>query len=92
MRDLADIIISLCTTKWCWTCNQDNTYGWQLMAPEERKVQQAKLVSYTGYNICKEHIDSHHKEMKERARGKGIDLPVMESNPCDAMKGKGILK
>jgi hypothetical protein len=29
---------------------------------------------------------------EERSRGKGIDLPVMENNPCDAMKGKGILK
>jgi len=78
--------------RWCWACNKDNTYGWQLMTPEERKQHQARLASFTGYTTCKEYIDSHHKEMERRARGKGFDLPVMESNPCDALKSKGILK
>lgn len=78
--------------QWCWTCNQDNTYGWQLMTPKERKEHQAKLASFTEYSICKEYIDSHHKEMEGRAREKGIDLPAMEINPCDALKSKGILK
>lgn len=78
--------------RWCWACNQDNTYGWQLMTPEERKEHQAKLAGFTGYNICKEYIDSHHKAMERRAGEKGIDLPVMESNPCDVLKDKGILK
>lgn len=77
--------------RWCWACNQDNTYGWQLMTPEERKVHQAKLASFTGYNICQEYIDAHHRKMEERAKASGIDLPVMENNPCDALKDKGIL-
>ncbi len=78
--------------QWCWCCTQDNTYGWQLMTPEERKEHQAKLASFTEYNSCKGYIDAHHKKMEERARGKGVDLPVMENNPCDAMKDKGVLK
>ncbi|NTV48785.1 MAG: hypothetical protein HGB32_09800 [Geobacteraceae bacterium] len=77
---------------WCWTCEQDNTYGWQMMTPDERKEHQAKLARFTDYNTCKEYIDSHNKEMEYRARVKGIDLQVMDVNPCDAMRDKGILK
>jgi ribosomal protein L32 len=78
--------------RWCWSCNQDNTYGWQLMTSEERKDHQAKLARFTEYNTCKKYIDSHRTKMEGRAREKGIDLPVVESDPCDALKAKGILK
>ena len=78
--------------QWCWTCNEENTYGWQLMTSDERKEHQAKLARFTDYNSCKEYIDSHNKEMKNRARGKGIDLQAMDVIPCDAMRDKGVLK
>jgi hypothetical protein len=78
--------------QWCWTSNQNNTYGWQLMTPDERKAHQAKLVSFTEYNACKEYLDKHQKGMEERARNKGVDLRVMQDSPCDAMKARGILK
>ena len=78
--------------KWCWTCNQNNTYGWQLMTPDERKAHQAKLVSFTEFNACKEYIDKHHKKMEERAREKGVAVPAMQENPCDTMKAEGVLK
>lgn len=78
--------------QWCWCSNQESTYGWQLMTPDERKDHQATLVRFTGYNDCKEYVDTHHKKMEERARKKGVDLPVVRDNPCDAMKARGILK
>jgi hypothetical protein len=78
--------------KWCWTCTQSNTYGWQLMTPDERKAHQAKLVSFTEFNACKEYIDKHHKKMEERARERGVDLPAVQEDPCDTMKAEDILK
>lgn len=78
--------------QWCWTSNQCNTYGWQLMTPDERKDHQATLVRFTEYNACKEYVDAHHKKMEERAREKRVDLPVIQDNPCDVLKGRGILK
>lgn len=78
--------------RWCWTCDQYNTVGWQLMTPEERKDHQGRLASFTGYSACKEYVDQHHKKMEERAAEKSVGLPVMRENPCDAMKAGGTLK
>jgi hypothetical protein len=77
---------------WRWTGNQQNTAGWQLMTPAERTEHQAKLHSFTEYNACKEYVDEHHKKMEDRAKEKGVAVPVMRQNPCDMMKAKGILK
>ncbi len=77
---------------WRWTGNQQNTAGWQLMTPAERTGHQAKLRGFTEYNSCKEYVDEHHKKMAERAKEKGIAVPVMRQNPCDMMKAKGLLK
>jgi hypothetical protein len=75
-----------------WSGNQKNTAGWQLMSEEERGQHQTKLRSFTEYALCKEYVDEHHKKMEERAKEKGVDMPVMRHNPCDAMKGRGQLK
>ena len=77
---------------WRWNGNQQNTYGWQLMTPAERTEHQAKLSSFTEYAACKEYIDEDHKQMEERAKEKGVAVPVMRQNPCDTMKARGILK
>ncbi|GAM08335.1 hypothetical protein OR1_00606 [Geobacter sp. OR-1] len=90
---VAAIFVSSAMAKpWRWQGNQNNTYGWQLMTPEERTEHQTKLRSFTDYNACKEYVDEHHKQMAERAKEKGITPPVMRRNPCDKMKDKGILK
>lgn len=75
-----------------WNSNKGNTYGWQLMTPAERTDHQAKMRSFTEYNICKEYVEEHHKLMEERAKEKGVSVPVMRQNPCDMMKAKGLLK
>ncbi|MBW4055679.1 MAG: hypothetical protein HIU83_09785 [Proteobacteria bacterium] len=77
---------------WRWTGNAQNTAGWQLMTPEERTEHQAKLRSFTEYNACKEYVVEHHKKMEERAKEKGVAVPVMRRNPCDMMKARGMLK
>lgn len=77
---------------WRWSGNQRNTYGWQLMTPQERAEHQTKLRGFTEYDACKEYVDEHHKQMEERAKEKGVAPPVMRRNPCDTMKARGILK
>lgn len=77
---------------WRWQGNQNNTAGWQLMTPAERTEHQTKLRSFTEYAACKEYVDEHHKQMEERAKEKGVAVPVMRQNPCDTMKTKGVLK
>lgn len=77
---------------WRWEANQKNTPGWQLMTPEERTAHRTKMQSFTDYNACKEYVNEHHKQMEQRAKEKGVAVPVMKRNPCDRMKAKGILK
>jgi len=77
---------------WCWTCDQHNTVGWQLMSPEERKDHQARLAGFTSYSACKEYSSRHQKKIEERAATEGVVLPVMRENPCDAMRTKGVFK
>lgn len=77
---------------WRWDANQKNTAGWQLMTPEERTEHRAKMRSFTEYDACKEYVDEHHKQMEQRAKEKGVAVPVMKRNPCDVMKAKGVLK
>lgn len=87
------ILVSISyASPWRWQGNQRNTYGWQLMTPEERTEHQTKLRGFTDYNACKEYVDEHHKKMEERAKEKGITPPIMKRNPCDTMKAKGMLK
>lgn len=75
-----------------WAVNQQNTYGWQLMTPEERTEHQTKMRSFTEYESCKTYIAEHHKKMEDRAKEKGVAAPVARRSPCDIMKAKGILK
>ncbi len=78
--------------QWRWEANQKNTAGWQLMTPEERTEYRSKMHGFTEYNACKEYVDDHHKQMEQRAKEKGVAVPVMRQNPCDRMKAKGVLK
>ncbi len=77
---------------WRWQGDQKNTYGWQLMTPEERTEHQAKMRGFTDYNACKEYVGEHHKQMEERAKEKGVTPPMIKRNPCDMMKAKGRLQ
>jgi hypothetical protein len=90
---LLTMLVSLSYAEpWRWRGNQKNTYGWQLMTPEERNEHQAKLRGFIEYEACKQYIDDHHNLMVQRAKEKGIAPPAMRRNPCDTMKAKGVLK
>lgn len=89
---LATLAATAHARQWRWQGNQSNTYGWQLMTPEERADHQTKLRSFTEYTACTDYIAEHHRQMEERAKAKGVTPPVMRRNPCDTMKAKGVLK
>ena len=77
-----------------WAANHGNTWGWQLMTPEERVEHQNKMRSFKTYDECKAYQEAHHKAMEARAKEKGMTLPAMRpgSYGCDNMKARGFLK
>jgi hypothetical protein len=77
-----------------WAANQGNTWGWQLMTPQERIEHQTKMRSFKTYDECKAYQEEHHKLMETRAKEKGVTLPAWKSGPygCENMKARGFIK
>lgn len=75
-----------------FSSNQQNTYGWQLMTTQERSEHQTKLRSFTDYASCEAYVTEHHQAMEEKAKAKGVTLPVRRQDPCAMMKARGFLK
>jgi hypothetical protein len=76
-----------------WAADQGNTWGWQLMTPQERTEHQTKMRSFKTYDECKTYQTEHHKQMEARAKEKGVTLPPMGSGyGCDNMKARGFIK
>lgn len=72
--------------------NQKNTPGWALMTKEERADFRSKMLASKTYDECKEIQATHHELMVQRAKTKGVELPVPRSNACDNMKAHGLFK
>jgi hypothetical protein len=72
--------------------NKDNTWGYQLMTPEERTAQRDKMRATKTYDECKALQDEHHKAMEARATEQGKTLPAPRNNGCDRMKANGYFK
>lgn len=72
--------------------NQDNTFGWSLMTPEERTAHHNAMMSAKTYEECKAAQEAQHKQMEARAREKGATLPAPRQNACDRMKASGFYK
>jgi hypothetical protein len=93
---LAGIVLStsgLALARGPWTANQGNTWGWQLMTPEERIEHQNKMRSFKTYDECKAYQEEHHKQMEARAKEKGVTMPPMGPRyGCDNMKARGYIK
>jgi hypothetical protein len=93
---LAGIVLStsgLALARGPWAANQGNTWGWQLMTPEERIEHQNKMRSFKTYDECKSYQEEHHKQMEARAKEKGVTLPPMGPRyGCDNMKARGYIK
>lgn len=77
-----------------WAANKGNTWGWQLMTPQERTEHQNKMRSFQTYEECKAYQEEHHKLMEARAKEKGVTLPAWKRGPygCENMKTRGFIK
>ena len=75
-----------------FNADKDNTWGYQLMSPEERNAHRDKMRSTKTYDECKALQEDHHKAMEVRAKEKGVTLPAPRNNGCDRMKARGFYK
>jgi hypothetical protein len=75
-----------------FNANKDNTWGYQLMSPEERTVHRDKMRATKSYDECKALQEAHHKAMEVRAKEQGKTLPAPRNNGCDRMKARGYFK
>lgn len=77
-----------------WAATPGNTWGYQLMTPQERTEHQARMRSFKTYEECKAYQDEHHQQMEARAKEKGTTLPARRSGGfgCDNMRARGYLK
>lgn len=72
--------------------DQDNTPGWSLMTNEERAAHREKMLSLKSHEECKSYLNEHHALMEKRAKDKDRILPGPQSNACDRMKSRGLVK
>jgi len=75
-----------------FSANKDNTWGYQLMSPEERTAHRDKMRATRTHDECKALQEEHHKAMEVRAKEKGATLPAPRNNGCDRMKARGYVK
>lgn len=75
-----------------FNADKDNTWGYQLMSPEERTAHRDKMRATKTYDECKALQESHHKAMEVRAKEQGKTLPAPGNNGCDRMKAHGFFK
>lgn len=75
-----------------FNADKDNTWGYQLMSPDERNVHRDKMRATKTYDECKALQEDHHKAMEVRAKEQGKTLPAPGNNGCDRMKARGYFK
>ncbi len=75
-----------------WRASEDNVYGWQLMAPDERIEHQRQLRSFDTYDACKQYLAEHHAELEARADRLGVVLRPRRRPACDELRAAGRLK
>jgi hypothetical protein len=65
--------------------DDDRPYGYQLMTPQERTEHREKMRSFKTEEEREQYRQEHHKQMQERARQQGMEIPD-EPGP----RGKGM--
>ncbi len=74
--------------------NKDNTFGWNLMTPEERSAHHNAMMSAKTYEECKAAQEAQHKQMEARAKEQGQDTAGRRARtplrPC--MKARRLLQ
>lgn len=74
-----------------WRADEANTRGWQFMTPEERIAHQTRIRSFKTYAECREYQIEHHRLMVDRARQRGMALPIGRRDICEHLKPRNEL-
>lgn len=72
-----------------WYAQGENFRGSQLMTPDERKNHVSRLQNMKSFDECKGYMQAHYLELDRRAKEKGVQLPGIQGDPCEVMKGMG---
>lgn len=64
----------------------DNTAGWSMMSPQERKDHHAKMEGLKSSEDCKAYMAEHHAQMASRAKERGVKLHEPRHSMCKPMK------
>lgn len=64
----------------------DNTAGWSMMSPQERKEHHAKMDSLKSTEECKAYMAEHHAQMAQRAKERGMTMHEPRHSMCAPMK------
>uniref|UniRef100_A0A0G3F0G9 Lipoprotein n=2 Tax=Pandoraea thiooxydans TaxID=445709 RepID=A0A0G3F0G9_9BURK len=75
-----------------WRATSRNSYGWQLMTPDERIEHQRHLRGLRTYDECKAYQRAHHALIAERARQAGVVLTPKAVSVCDRLRARGSLR
>jgi preprotein translocase subunit SecG len=75
-----------------WYGNQSNAIGWEIMSPEEQREYNSRMQNLSNLDECSSYLLEHSKKMEERAREKGVVLPVINLNPCEVIKRRQMYK
>lgn len=64
----------------------DNTPGWSMMSPQERKDHHAKIEGLKSGEECKAYMTEHHAQMAQRAKERGVKMGEPRHSMCMPMK------
>jgi hypothetical protein len=64
----------------------DNTPGWSMMSPQERKDHHAKMEGFKSGDECKAYMAEHHAQMSQRAKERGKKMHEPRHSMCEPMK------
>jgi hypothetical protein len=71
---------------------QDNTPGWTLMTPAERKEFQNRMRAAKTYDECKALRAEHRATLEARAKEQGVALNEPRRDACEQMRARGFVK
>lgn len=86
------VLSSVAARKHRWYSNQSNTYGWEIMSPEEQRQYHMEMQSLSGFDACLDFMAKHNQKMEQRATEKGVVLPAIQYNPCEIMKNRKMFR
>jgi hypothetical protein len=71
--------------------NKENTPGWSMMTPDERRAYGDKMSSFTAVDECRTYQQQHMSNMQARAKQRKQSMNPSAMDPCDMLQQQGII-